>query len=215
MLVPPPTIARELSLVPSLFSTLLLAYEKTDFASFVDGIESSGGTVFAPTNAAFAHLGPAANAFLFNTDKGRAYLKALLKYQVVANATLYSDAFYGDNATAAADDARPPRHLHFQLPTLLHRRPLAVDIDRGPFGAFVRIRVNGHVPVVLQDGVARDGVVQVVGRVPIPPHGKHHRGGGGEDDADGELDVEDLMQRLAEYVDADHARVPQVPMGDL
>ena len=52
-----------------------------------------GGTLFAPSNFAFQKLGPRINGFLFSTY-GQKYLKALLKYHVVANQTLYSDAYY-------------------------------------------------------------------------------------------------------------------------
>ena len=52
-----------------------------------------GGTVFAPSNFAFQKLGPKINGFLFS-KYGQKYLKALLEYHVVANQTLYSDAYY-------------------------------------------------------------------------------------------------------------------------
>ena len=52
-----------------------------------------GGTVFAPSNFAFQKLGPKINGFLFSSY-GQKYLKALLEYHVVANQTLYSDAYY-------------------------------------------------------------------------------------------------------------------------
>lgn len=52
----------------------------------------TGGTFFAPTNLAFKKLGPKVNAFLFSRW-GEKYLKALLKYHVVLDRTLYSDAY--------------------------------------------------------------------------------------------------------------------------
>jgi uncharacterized surface protein with fasciclin (FAS1) repeats len=197
ILVPPPFVGRELSLFPNVFSTLLLAYEKTDFVKFIHGVPMNGSTVFAPTNRAWARLGPRANAFLFNTETGLGYLKALLKYQVVANATLYSDAYYdghgGKKDLLDAEDVR-----HFDLATLLHDLPIRVDIKR--WGAFVRFWVNGFNRVVVRDGVAKNGVIQVVGRVPLPPCKRHEAT---SDDEDGEIDVEDLKERLAEYVDGE------------
>lgn len=52
-----------------------------------------GGTLFAPSNFAFQLLGPRINAFLFSSY-GLEYLKGLLKYHVVPDKTLYSDAYY-------------------------------------------------------------------------------------------------------------------------
>jgi len=201
VLIPPPMIGRELSLVPSAFSTLLLAYEKTDFVKFIHKQPMKGSTVFAPTNRAFAALGPAANAFLFNTETGLKYLTALLKYQIVANTTVYSDAVYTHvpgEESAADGRPPPPGKTVLGLPTLLDGKEISVKIIRGPLGGFVRMRVNERVPVVVLDGVAKNGVIQVVGRVPIPPHkGKKEH----EDQPSGELDVEDLKERLLEYVE--------------
>lgn len=203
ILLPPTFAGRELSFLPSQFSTLLLAYEKTDFVKFIHGQTLHGSTLFAPTNGAFAHLGPAANAFLFNHPKGLRFLHALLKYQIVPNATLYSDAFYpdksGDDDDSIKETAHPERK-HFDLPTLLGDAAIAVDIVH--FGPFTRARVNHRVPVVVQDVVAKNGVIQVTGRVPIPPR-KHHKGGETEYADDGEIDVEDLKERLADYLDED------------
>lgn len=214
-------VGRELSLFPNAFSTLLLAYEKTDFVEFIHGVKADGTTVFAPTNRAWARLGPRANAFLFNTDKGRGFLKALLKYQIVANATLYSDAYYDargkkvedhllvGSAAAAADER------HFDLTTLLRDLPIRVDIRR--WGGWVRFWVNGFTPVVVRDGVARNGVVHVVGKVPLPPH-KHHHGAAADDDDDddyAEVEVEDLIERLAPYVDEEQSQEQEQEWSDL
>jgi uncharacterized surface protein with fasciclin (FAS1) repeats len=50
-------------------------------------------TIFAPTNAAFDRLGKTVTKFLFSHG-GRPYLRALLKYHVVANKTLFSDTYW-------------------------------------------------------------------------------------------------------------------------
>lgn len=205
-------MGRSLTLLPQVFSTLLLAYEKTDFVSFIHGIKTNGTTVFAPSNRAFAKLGPRVNAFLFNTETGLKYLKAILKYHIVANATLYSDALYQNAAGADlnvedgedADADGPGRHTHVDLPTLLGDTSVAVDITR--WHAFTRIRVNSYIPVTVQDGVAKNGVIHVVGRVLIPPH-KHPKQETSAE-ADGEMDVEELKDRLADYVDGETWETP-------
>jgi uncharacterized surface protein with fasciclin (FAS1) repeats len=201
ILVPPPFIGKELSLLPDVFSTLLHAYEKTDFVKFIHGVSLNGSTVFAPTNKAFAKLGPRANAFLFNTEKGLVYLKALLKYQIVANTTLYSNALYGTSADGGEAGEQSAERSHYELATLLEGKSIGVDVSR--WGPLVKIRVNGYVPVVIRDGIAKNGVIQVVGSIPIPPH-KH--GKGAEQQEVGEIDVEDLKERLEEYVDREEKK---------
>ncbi|KAK1993060.1 fasciclin domain-containing protein [Colletotrichum falcatum] len=188
LIIPPPMVGRELTLLPSRFSTLLLAYEKTDFVKYIHGVKSTGTTVFAPSNAAFARLGFKANAFLFNTECGLKYLKALLKYQIVANATLYSDAFYRPDHK----DASVTGHYHIDLPTLLDGKNIAVDV--ATWGGWTKVKLNGYIPIVVGDAIAKNGVIHVPGRVPIPPH-KHKA------DVDGEISVEDLKERLSDFVD--------------
>ncbi|KAL7944932.1 FAS1 domain-containing protein [Trichoderma barbatum] len=197
ILVPPPSIGRIITLFPDRFSTLLLAYEKTDFVKFFHGINLRGSTVFVPTNEAFNWLGPRANAFLFNTDKGRKYLKAILKYGIAPNATLYTDAFYDERDTK--QQRSPVEELtseHYDLPTLLGDAHISVDIAR-VFG-FASIKVNGYSRVVLPNGVAKNGVIQVVNRVPLPPHKGSH--GHRHSENAGGIEVKELMSRLADYV---------------
>lgn len=94
IILPPPKAATIISLLPGEFSTLELALTKTGLLSAInDTANHSGGTLFAPSNFAFQRLGPRINAFLFSSY-GQKYLKALLEYHVVANQTLYSDAYY-------------------------------------------------------------------------------------------------------------------------
>lgn len=195
--MPPPYVGRELTLFPAKFSTLLLAYDKTNFTSFIHGIEMVGSTVFAPDNAAFAKLGPAANAFLFNTEKGLGYLKALLKYHIVPDETVYSDAYYSsgtDEITLPQDDVGRG-HKHLDVPTLLGDKNMAIDIAR--YGPVVHVKVNGYISMKVQDAIAKNGVVHLPSSVLIPPHkeGEHAY------DADSEISVEELMARLDGHVE--------------
>ncbi|PTB65855.1 FAS1 domain-containing protein [Trichoderma citrinoviride] len=196
ILVPPPYVGRIITLFPDRFSTLLLAYEKTEFVKFIHGVNLKGSTVFVPTNEAFHWLGPRANAFLFNTDRGREYLKAILKYNIAPNATLYTDAFYDETDSK---QQKAPVHEskteHYDLPTLLGDAHISVDIAR-IFG-FASIKVNGFTRVVIPNGVAKNGVIQVVNRVPLPPHKGH---GGHQSESDGGIEVEDLISRLEDWV---------------
>lgn len=84
-----------LNFLSSDFSTFELGLIKTGlFDRLNDTSNHSGGTLFAPSNRAFKKLGPKINGFLFSRW-GQKYLKALLKYHIVANHTLFSDAYYG------------------------------------------------------------------------------------------------------------------------
>lgn len=200
ILIPPPMVGRELTLFPTEFSTLLLAYEKTHFVDFIHNVKMVGSTVFAPSNKAFQKLGPRANAFLFNTETGLKYLKALLKYHIVANATLYTDAFYDE--TAAADEGGEPlagaeKREHFDLVTLLHDLHVSVDILEWASLKFVT--VNGFAGVQIRDAVAKNGVIHVLDRVLIPPH-KHKKDMTEDSILEQEMDVDELMERLQDYV---------------
>lgn len=192
ILAPPPSIGRIISLFPAQFSTLLLAYEKTEFVKFIHNVNMVGSTVFAPSNSAFAWLGPKANAFLFNTETGLKYLKALLKYHIAPNATLYSDAFYNEAGKA---DAHGIKREHFDLKTLLGDVNVGVDI--ASLGGFRSMRVNGFSHVTIQDGIGKNGVIQVVDHVLIPP--KKYRDA--YDSTFGDVEIEDLKERLGPYLE--------------
>lgn len=187
-------VGRELSLFPGQFSTLLLAYEKTDFVDYIHGVKMVGSTVFAPSNAAFSRLGLKANAFLFNTETGLKYLRALLKYHIAPNATLYTDAFY-DKTHGHEERVDVWEREHYDLPTLLDDTHVGVDIAR--FGVFLSLRVNGFAHTPVTDGIAKNGVIHVVDKVLFPPC-KHKHGQESDDTED--IEVEDLKERLAGYV---------------
>lgn len=200
ILVPPPPASRLIKLFPSRFSTFELAVTKTglheELKEFLG--KTTGGTLFAPTNWAFQKLGPAANAFLFNSEKGLGYLKALLKYHIVINETLYTDAYYGPGHDKDDEKKTAARsgNYHVDLPTLLDDKSLSIDVAR--WGGFVTMKINGFTRVSVPDVPAKDGVLQVVSSVLVPPHERsgHH---------DGEaMEVEDLMARLDPYLD-EHA----------
>ncbi|KAF2177199.1 FAS1 domain-containing protein [Zopfia rhizophila CBS 207.26] len=195
ILVPPPRVIDIIDLLPGEFSTLELALTKTGLLEKMNDTDypHEGGTFFAPSNSAFKKLGPRLNAFLFS-KYGEKYLRWLLEYHIVVNQTFYSDAFYD----ASSDDMhtdRPPS-FHFDLPTMLHGRPLAVDVAR--YGPFISIRINGFSRVTVHDGVASDGVIQVVSDVLVPPKkaGEHDINWKGE-----EMGVEEFKERIDPYLD--------------
>lgn len=167
--------------------------EKTDFVSYVHDLHFEGATIFAPGNRAFARLGIRANAFLFNTEKGLGYLKAIVKYHVAPNATLYTDAFYDKTGT---DEEKMMSHQHFEVKTLLKGASVGVDI--GKWGIFSRMKVNGFAGVPVDDVPAKNAVIHVVDRVLIPPHRHGHAEEQVQEDE--EMSVDELKERLADYL---------------
>ncbi|KAF3043860.1 hypothetical protein E8E11_001154 [Didymella keratinophila] len=198
ILVPPPKTAKILELLPGEFSTLELALHKTGLFEKINNTDypHSGGTFFAPSNFAFKKLGPKVNAFLFSSY-GQKYLKALLKYHIVVNQTLYTDAFF--DASKKHDDESAedrPGNYHYDLPTVLDDKYLSVDIGR--YGPFVEIRINAFSRVTVHDGVASDAVIQVVSDVLIPP-----KSAGGEQVMwqGEELSVEEFKERFEPFAE--------------
>ena len=198
ILVPPPRVASIIQLLPGEFSTLELALQKTGLFEKINCTDypHEGGTFFAPSNFAFQKLGPRVNAFLFSSY-GQKYLKALLEYHIVVNQTLYTDAFYDASKKHDDEEAtdRPP-YYHYDLPTVLDNKYLAIDVAR--YGPFVSIRINGFSRVTVHDGVASDGVIQVVSDVLIPPknaNGEQVMWQGEE------LSVEEFKERLAPFAE--------------
>ncbi|KAH6628441.1 fasciclin domain protein [Chaetomium tenue] len=238
-LIPPPRQTAIVRLLPAQFSTLALALERTGLEGELGGggeggggeggggeggggegggegvlVRSGGGTLFAPTNKAWARLGPKVNAFLFS-EVGKGYLRALVKYHVVLNETVYSDAYYRGGEKEKGEGEEDGEgvgggYWHVDLPSLLHGKPISVDIKT--WKGFVSIVVNGFVRVVVRDGVADDGVIQVIGRVLIPPH-KHHDGHGGVEKED--MSVEELKERLEPYLEESEQSREQEDMEDL
>ncbi|KNG50253.1 fasciclin domain family protein [Stemphylium lycopersici] len=196
ILVPPPNVATIIDLLPGDFSTLELGLGKTGLFDKINNtdFEHNGGTFFTPSNFAFQKLGPRANAFLFS-KYGEKYLRALLEYHMVVDQTLYSDAFFDGTKGDKAADGHPP-YYHYDLPTVLSDKYLAVDV--ACYGPFVSIRINGFSRVTVHDGVASDGVIQVVSDVLIPP-----KNPGGEQIfwQGEELEVEDLKERLQPFIE--------------
>ncbi|KAH1297919.1 hypothetical protein KXV81_006194 [Aspergillus fumigatus] len=200
ILIPPPETLTLLTIIPSEFSTFTLGLYKTGLATALNKSSTPhhhGGTIFAPSNSAFKHLGLKINAFLFSPI-GEKYLRALLQYHIVQNRTLYSDVFY-----TAQGEIKPfgvKGFTHLDLPTLLHGQKLAVDVAR--FGPFASLKINGFQRVAFADALAKDGTVHVVDRVLIPPRKVDDSAPDwtGNDD---ELTVEDLKSRLGDWLAED------------
>ncbi|KAF8470035.1 Fasciclin domain-containing protein [Kalaharituber pfeilii] len=215
--VSPARIEDILDLLPTEFSTTLSALYKTKLVYEVPKLTGEGLTVFAPSNRDWEKLGWKTTAFLFS-DAGKHYLKALMKYHIVPNVSLYSDAFDRpkDSKSSHRDLPHAEKHYHdyghipqgyqhIDLQTLLDDKKISVDITR--YERFLSFRVNGHSRVIFSDGIAKDGVVQVPNHVLIPPHSEEEHSEGGsiwEAQRKGEeVDVEELKRVLEPHVQED------------
>ncbi|KAL4934309.1 FAS1 domain-containing protein [Aspergillus undulatus] len=210
ILLPPPSASLLLDILPTKFSTFNLGLHKTGLEEYLNTTAESKGdgfTLFTPSNSAFSHLGLKINAFLFSPP-GLPYLKALLKYHIVPGETLYSDVLYKDREIKPFDlgpglgtrgDVDEDGFVHLDLPTLLGgEHKIAVDVAH--YGPYVSFKLNGGQRVGFADVLARDGVIHVLNHVLIPPR----RLGGfivEEDLEGGELELEDLVERLRPYVE--------------
>jgi uncharacterized surface protein with fasciclin (FAS1) repeats len=193
LLLPPLKVVDIISALPGEFSTLELALFKTGlFDAFNNTSSHVGGTLFAPSNSAFQKLGPRINAFLFS-KYGEKYLKALILYHAADNFTLYSDAYYPPEGQSSI----PKSRFHVDLETGLRGKFLSIDVIR--FGRLVDMRINGFNHVSVMDGIAKDGVIQVVPSVLIPP-----KTPGMFEASSDELTVEELKERLEPYVEEDY-----------
>ncbi|KAL4914888.1 Fasciclin domain-containing protein [Aspergillus aurantiobrunneus] len=211
IILPPPRALLLLDILPTKFSTFNLALYKTSLTSHLNTTTqdtAKGFTVFAPSNSAFQHLGLRINAFLFSPP-GLPYLRALLKYHVVPEQTLYSDVLYRSGGVVKlagvekrGKEVEEEGLTHLDLPTLLgDRAEIAVDVAH--FGPFVSFKVNGWQRVGFADVLGRDGVIHVLDHVLIPPRRVESGGGAAVPPGkeDGGVELEDLMERLGPWVD--------------
>lgn len=192
----PAPVGKTLAANPPVFSTLLYAYTKTNYVREIHRLYMEGSTVFAPSNDAFAKLGHAVTGYLFNNERGLKILTAILKYNVVANTTLYTDAAYGKLSGGVEEKYGHGRSTHYELKTLYDGKGIGVDIWR--WGGWTSVKVNGHIGVVFADGVASNGVLHVVDRVPLPPCPR-----GGDD----EITIESLEERFRGLLGEDEQQV--------
>jgi len=81
---------------------------------------------------------------------------------------------------------------------LLLDKSLAVDLTR--YGPFISFKINGFVKVVIQDGIAKDGVIQIVSDVLIPPKAPGGPGAAVQHWGGEEMSVEEFMERLGPFV---------------
>lgn len=98
---------------------------------------------------------------------------------------------------------------HLDLPTLLEGHEIAVDLTH--LGPYVSFRLNGWRRVGFADVLSKDGVIHVLDRVLIPPRKLEGDAvfPGEEGDGDGEVEIEELVERLEPWVEDDEEDVDE------
>ncbi|KAK2736344.1 hypothetical protein FQN57_000794 [Myotisia sp. PD_48] len=198
ILIPPFRSSDTLNFLSSELGTLEFGLLKTGlYIKINDSSTHTGATLFMPTNQAFQKLGFKNTAFLFSRP-GEKYLKALLKYHVVFNHTLYTDTYYkpseGDESTKVDKAA-----FHIDLPTLLPGHHLSIDI--AGFSRFENIKINGYTNVAVADIVMKDGVLHLINDVLIPPQKLALSDGFNNLPRETSLSLEGLRERLEPFVE--------------
>jgi uncharacterized surface protein with fasciclin (FAS1) repeats len=183
VLLPPPSMMQLIAILPpDDFSLVQRSLHTTGIAAKVDA--TTGGTLFIPTNAAFKQLGPEAKTFLFETEEGQPYLKAILQLHFVPRQTLYSNAWYKTREPVTANavpttnipkvasskenplDRLRKGTITFPLSTLLAGHGLQVKVSR--HGSIISMLANRWTPVTTQDCIANNGVLHLVSGIILP-----------------------------------------------
>lgn len=162
----PPAPLRDVLRARGDFSTLLRAMKVSGFDEELAAQRGRGGTLFAPSDQAFATLGPEALRFLTEDDEGRPYLRALLKLHLCPKDTFYTNLVWpknnsGARRTSADKDQVIKGKMGMELPSALRTgdeaSKLAISVTR--YMSCITVAVNST-PVVEQDIGGNDGVAQ-------------------------------------------------------
>lgn len=173
LLFPPIDIYDIAEIIPTAFSTFINAAWKTGLVETLNTTMHS--TVFAPSNFAFAKLGPRINAFLFS-KRGQPTLTKLLKYHIVPNVLFYSDYV----SEYKEDESSAGLVKHYEFKTLLDEQ---INVDVGEWGRFKTIVFNGR-RIGVSDIPAKNGVLSKLNGIILP----YKRGMNGMDVADMTVD---------------------------
>ncbi|KAI5818581.1 FAS1 domain-containing protein [Pyronema omphalodes] len=166
ILFTPPPVKSIFHCIPEEFSTTAGALKKTGLLDLIDQ-KDHPMTLFAPSNHVWKRLGHKITSFLFS-NKGEKYLKTIMKYHIVPDHVLYSDAMAGSYRGGIPPEGLNHGYTHLDMPTLLKNKTLSVDITR--MERFLSFRVNGLSEVVISDGITKSGVLHVLDHLLIPPH---------------------------------------------
>ncbi|KAJ3496047.1 hypothetical protein NLG97_g2948 [Lecanicillium saksenae] len=156
------------------YSILLRAMRESGFEDDLAANSGKGGTLFAPSNQAFASLGPDALHFLTEEDGGKTYLRALLKLHFCPGSTFYTNFLWPQNTggprrTSADKDRILKGKIKMELPSSLTTggEPMNLAISITRYMSLITMAVTSA-PVVEQDIGGNDYVAQGINDVLLP-----------------------------------------------
>lgn len=177
VILPPPTIRTIMNFLPTKFSTTIAALSKT---GLMEKLDNAPNTVFAPLNTAWERLPTEITAFLFS-EEGQKYLEAIMKYHIVPDEVVYSDAAIKYPIHDTENDRTesfPAGYTHHDFPTMLTTADSAdrgfIHMDTVRFPKFLSYRVNGRSEIIVANGIAKDGVLHVPNHLFIPTCSELH-----------------------------------------
>ncbi len=178
VLLPPPSTLEILRSNPQ-FSYFHKAVTRT--GTVLHNASSPGGTLFAPDDAAFTSLGPETLSFLFTSDAGLPYLRALVQMHYCPEITFFCNLIWPKNNTgkrqASADEARQIKgRLKYQVATSLADKQKSAGEEKTGFtvvisrfnGLICMAAAGGAAMVVDQDIATGDGVLHAIQGVLTP-----------------------------------------------
>jgi uncharacterized surface protein with fasciclin (FAS1) repeats len=206
ILLPPPDILELVEVLPTEFSTSTNALARAGLLKELSKAGGNGLTIFVPSNRDWQKLGFKINAFLFS-ESGKPYLRALMKYHISPGNTLYSDALVTPGKKDKSEEIDVSNDMddrsgfthgysHAYMPTMLEGKHLSVDITR--LERFLSFRINGIASIIISDGIAKSGSIQVPDHVLMPPlsaEDRRHMSNTSRDD-DEEEDVDETQSDL-------------------
>lgn len=153
--------------------------------------------VFVPSDQAIKDLGDEVVEFLFETESGRQYLIAILKYHVNPHTTVYSNFIWPKNDTGEAVRSSDPRRTikgiarHSLASALVDKQGVAKETNMKfvRFGGLVSTFVNEYAHVTVPSIAGINGSINVIDRVLIPGF-----------DGSTEISVQKIKDLLADYV---------------
>lgn len=153
--------------------------------------------IFVPSDQAIKDLGDEVVKFLFESESGRQYLTAILKYHVNPHTTVYNNLIWPKNDTGAVVKSSDPRMTikgiarHSLTSALVDKQGIAkaTNMKLVRFAGLVSTFFNEYAHVTVSSIAGINGSINVIDRVLIPDF-----------DGSTDLSVQKILALLAAYV---------------
>ena len=137
-----------------------------------------GKTILALHDGRFRALGPEILEFLFETEEGKKYLTALMKYNIFPSTTFFSNLIWPKNdsgSRATSEEGLPLIKGKRDMPlnTMLigeDGEPKGIAITVARYGCLISMEVNGYSKIMDCDILGSDGSAHIVRDLVLPRH---------------------------------------------